>query len=173
MSPPDLDDDDFLFTDEAELPVVEERAPARSPVKVLVVDDEPDVLRITKQSLRTTEWQGRPLELIEAQSGAEARRCAEEHPDIAVVLLDVVMETRTAGLDFARWLAGQARTPAPQIVLRTGQPGHHTFEQVASSVRLHSYLEKTTVSVERLRRAVLDAVDAYAKGHGPQAGGAA
>jgi len=42
------------------------------PWKVLVVDDEPDVRRLTALNLRGFEFAGRPLELIEAGSAAEA-----------------------------------------------------------------------------------------------------
>ena len=73
-----------------------------TPLRVLVVDDEPDVAAVTRLSLRGMDHNGRPVELVAAASGAEGVAALRADPDIAVVLLDVVMETDTAGLDACR-----------------------------------------------------------------------
>ena len=68
------------------------------PVRVLVVDDEPDVVAVTRLSLRGMRHGGRPVELVPATTGAAAVAAMRADPGIAVVLLDVVMETDSAGL---------------------------------------------------------------------------
>ena len=59
--------------------------------KLLIVDDEPEVHRVTHMVLDDFQFQGRPLRLIEAHSAREAIGLLDAHPDIALVLLDVVM----------------------------------------------------------------------------------
>lgn len=44
----------------------------------------------------------------------------QEHPDIAVVLLDVVMETPLAGLELARYVRDELDNILVRIILRTG-----------------------------------------------------
>jgi CheY-like chemotaxis protein len=72
-------------------------------VKVLIVDDEPDIRRIAKLGLSRV---GK-MEVVEATNGTEAlARAKEEHPD--AVLLDVMMP----GLDGPSTLARLREDPA-------------------------------------------------------------
>ena len=69
--------------------------------------------------------------MLSAYSGAEACQVLAREPDIAIVLLDVVMETEDAGLRVVRHVREQLNNRAVRIVLRTGQPGqapeHHVI----------------------------------------------
>jgi len=98
--------------------------------KVLIVDDDSDVHEITKLALRGFEFQGEPLMFISAYSAEDARRLLAEHPDISVMLLDVVMETDDAGLRLVRHIRQTLNNPFVRIVLRTGQPGQAPEKQV-------------------------------------------
>ena len=96
-------------------------APADGAVwKILVVDDEPAIHQVTKLALRNLSVLGRPTQLINALSAQEAREQIYRHPDIAVVLLDVVMETEDAGLCFIKHLRQEIANPLVRIILRTG-----------------------------------------------------
>ena len=53
----------------------------------------------TRFALQDFTLHGRGLELLSARSAAEARELFRSHPDMAVILLDVVMETEGAGLE--------------------------------------------------------------------------
>jgi CheY-like chemotaxis protein len=153
------DQDDFLILDEGD---DEDLTPRFKGWKVLVVDDEPDIRIVSRAGLRTTRFADAELTILEAASAREARQKVEEHPDVAVILLDVVMENPTAGLDFARWLQSRPASPRPRVLLRTGQPGMKSAHSAQDGLALHAYLEKTDVTVERLRAAVVDALSAYA-----------
>ncbi|HZW52122.1 MAG TPA: hypothetical protein VFF05_09680, partial [Rudaea sp.] len=76
--------------------------PRQPPWKVLVVDDEPEVHAVTRLVLGSFRFAERPLQFLNANSAAQAEAMLREHPDIAVMLLDVVMETDKAGLDLVR-----------------------------------------------------------------------
>jgi CheY-like chemotaxis protein len=94
-----------------------------TPWKVLVVDDEPDIRRLTALNLRGFEFAGRRLDLIEAGSAAEAREQLQQHPDIGLALIDVVMETDDAGLKLVEHIRGELGNIMMRLVIRTGQPG--------------------------------------------------
>ncbi|HPE37418.1 MAG TPA: hypothetical protein PK625_09715, partial [Spirochaetales bacterium] len=66
--------------------------------KVLIVDDEDDVHHITRLVLSTFSFGGRSLDFLSAYSSTEAKQVLAEHPDVAVILLDVVMDGEDAGL---------------------------------------------------------------------------
>ena len=92
-------DDELLFSgEEAE----ESTEHEFEPWMVLIVDDEPDVHSMTRMVLGDFAFEDRPLEFVSAHSGEESLGILKSNPDFAVVLLDVVMETNTAGLDVAR-----------------------------------------------------------------------
>src|SRR3954447_24058724 len=66
--------------------------------KIAVIDDEPAVHEGTRFALHDYRLNGQGLEILSAYSAAEGRQLMRSHADIAVVLLDVIMETDIAGL---------------------------------------------------------------------------
>ncbi len=100
------------------------------PWKILVVDDDDEVHALTRLVLRHVRFRQRRLQLIEAVSAAEARLLLERHPDIALALVDVVMETPHAGLELVRHIREVLGNRAIRLILRTGQPAFSpwTFE---------------------------------------------
>ena len=118
---------DFLFSDE---PQEEVSNIVQGTWKVIIVDDEPEVHAVTKLALSDFEFQDKRLEFISAYSGEEAKTMIDNHPDAAIVLLDVVMETDDAGLKVAQYIRETAKNNHIRIILRTGQPGQAPERQV-------------------------------------------
>ena len=98
--------------------------PKAEPWKILVVDDEPDIHAITKIALSDFSLDDRGISQLHAYSAKEARSILKENPDIAMLLLDVVMESDGAGLDLVRYIRDVLGNRNMRIVLRTGNPGH-------------------------------------------------
>ena len=114
-----------------------------TPWKILIVDDEAEVHRVTRLALDSFDFSNRPLQFFSAYSGAEAKELIAAHPDAAVILLDVVMETEDAGLDVARWVREKNDNHAVRILLRTGQPGQAPERAVIPDYNINDYKEKT------------------------------
>lgn len=131
------------------------------PWQVLVVDDDPEMHAVTELSLRDFRYDGRPLQLLNADSALAARRLLGTTPDIALILLDVVMETEHAGLDLARYVREELRNTAVRIVLRTGQPGQAPPLEVAGRYQIDDYRTKTELTFERLHVLVTAALRTY------------
>lgn len=87
---------------------------------MLIADDDPDVHQTTALSLRDVTIAGRPLRLLHAVSAAETLHLLRRQPDVAVVLLDVVMESPDAGLQVVGKIRDQLGQRLVRIVLRTG-----------------------------------------------------
>jgi response regulator RpfG family c-di-GMP phosphodiesterase len=95
-------DDELLFAAE----VISDRSKSQHAWKILIADDEEEVHAVTRMVLDNFIFEGRGLMLLSAYSGAETKHLLQEHPDMAIVLLDVVMEEETTGLEVVRYLAG-------------------------------------------------------------------
>jgi len=118
--------------------------------KVLIVDDEPEVHQVTRLVLSSFRFEKKPLQILSAYNAAEARGMLEQHPDIAVMLLDVVMEHDQAGLDLVREVREDMQNRNIRIVLRTGQPGQAPEQEVIAGYDINDYKEKTELTSQKL-----------------------
>jgi len=124
--------------------------PKLAPWKVLVVDDETEVHTITTVALSDFHFAQRPLEFLHAYSGSEAEQIVAENPDIAIMLVDVVMENDHAGLDFVHYVRETAKLKFPRIILRTGQPGQAPERKVITEYDINDYKQKTELTQEKM-----------------------
>ena len=129
--------------------------------ELLVVDDEPDIHAVTRLSLRGLRYGGREVGLVSAASGAEAVQVVRSRPHVAVVLLDVVMETASAGLDACRAIRSELGNRFVRILLRTGQPGVAPERQTIDQYDIDGYLPKAELTTNRLYAAVRTAIKAW------------
>ena len=116
---------------------------------VLLVDDEPEIHEITKLVLSDMAFSGVPVELHSAYSALEARSFLEAHPDTALMLLDVVMETDDAGLRLCEYIR-ETQPRSLRIILRTGQANVAPEERVLNEYDIDHYLAKSEATPERL-----------------------
>jgi len=139
--------DDLVFSDEQIEP---SRCKESTPWQVMVVDDEPAVHEVTKLVMAGFEMDGRTLQFTHCYSAAEARQMLAQPNEIALILLDVVMETEHAGLELARHIREDIGNLNVRIVLRTGQPGQAPEEQVIKDYDINDYKEKTDLTRRKL-----------------------
>lgn len=148
---------DIIFLDDVdEAPVIQ-----RDPWRIMIVDDEPSIHSVTRLALDGFTFEGRPLELINAFSAKEARAHFARLTDIAVVLLDVVMENEQSGLDLVRYIRDELGDHRVRIVLRTGQPGQAPERHVIAHYDINDYKEKTDLTAQRLFSLMFTSLRAY------------
>jgi response regulator RpfG family c-di-GMP phosphodiesterase len=145
MRASDQRDDSLRFMDD-ESP----GTPVVSPWKILIVDDDEEVHQVTRLALADFRVHGRPLQFLHAYTGTESIRLMREHDDVAIVLMDVVMETEHAGLDAVEAIRKDLRNSRVRIVLRTGQPGQAPESEVVSKFDINDYKEKTELTTKKL-----------------------
>lgn len=129
--------------------------------KMLIVDDEAEIHVVTRMVLGSFRFEGRGLEFLEAYSAREARALLAVHADIALMLIDVVMETEQAGLDLVRHIREDLGNRHSRIVLRTGQPGQAPEQQVIEQYDINDYKEKTELTSKKLATLCFAALRAY------------
>jgi response regulator RpfG family c-di-GMP phosphodiesterase len=153
-----FDNDDILFADETPEEVSAENGP---PWTLMIVDDEAEIHDITRLALEDFSLDGRGLTYLSAYSGRDARRLIQDHPDIAVILLDVVMETEDSGLKTVQYIREELKNPFVRIILRTGHPGQAPERQVITEYDINDYKQKTELTAKRLFTAVTTAIRSY------------
>jgi len=128
---------------------------------VLIVDDEPAVHQVTSLALAGVTYKDRPIELINAYSGAEALLQMMVRPDIAVILLDVVMESEDAGLQCVRAIREHLANTDVRIILRTGQPGQAPERSMITDYDINAYKAKTELTSDKLYVSVIAELRTY------------
>ncbi|MCC6072046.1 PAS domain-containing protein [Massilia sp. GCM10020059] len=137
-------------------------APEPAPWRILIVDDDVDVHVVTKFALSSANFQGRRLSFLHAYSGKEALAILRDTPDVAMMLLDVIMETDDAGLRVARQVREELHNDLVRIVLRTGQPGQAFEHGVIVDYDINDYWCKADLTTRKLFTTVISSLRAYA-----------
>jgi len=129
--------------------------------KVLIVDDDSDIHAMTKLALRGLSFENYHLEIIHAYSGLEAYRALQEQNDIAVILLDVVMESEFAGLELVKKIRNELFLDKIRIILRTGQAGYAPELETIEQYDINDYRIKTELTRERLYGCLMTALRSH------------
>jgi diguanylate cyclase (GGDEF)-like protein len=153
-------DDDLTFAPEDP---IDHAAPQikRRPWRVAIIDDAPEVHTVTHTVLKNVTFRDRPIEFFNAYSAAEGRRMLAEVSDLAVVFLDVVMESDQAGLDLIGFIRNELGNKDIRIILRTGQPGHAPEAEVIIQYDINDYKQKSELSAGHLFTTLIAALRGY------------
>ncbi|QBL10146.1 EAL domain-containing protein [Rheinheimera sp. D18] len=153
-------DEDFLFLAEDD--------PAGSAIEqtlgewhLLIVDDDEEIHTVTKLALNDLVVMGRQLVFHHAYSGKTAIEFLRVNPQIALVLLDVVMESDDAGLKVVRQIRDELCMEELRIVLRTGQPGYAPEESVIKEYDINDYKTKTELTRSKLVTSIIASLRSY------------
>jgi len=129
--------------------------------KIAVIDDEPAVHDGTRFALSDYRLNGQGLEILSAYSAAEGRELMRRNTDVAVVLLDVIMETDTAGLSLVEFIRKDLKNETVRIILRTGQPGQAPERRVIVDYDINDYKAKTELTADKLFTSLTAALRSY------------
>jgi len=130
----------------------------QSEYNVLIVDDDPDVLAVSKLAMRGFKPLNLPIQLYTASSKAEAIEVLQRdlstpaYPggNFAVALIDVVMETDTAGLELCDYIRNTLNNRFAQLYIRTGQPGVAPERDVINRYDINGYFTKVEATEDKL-----------------------
>jgi response regulator RpfG family c-di-GMP phosphodiesterase len=153
-----------LFADQRSSSPLDSSVPTSKVVKpwrVLLVDDDEQMHQITHLALMGFRFQNRPLELLSAYSGIEAQEIVAKEDDLALILIDVVMETEYAGLDLVKFIRESCGNSMSRLVLRTGQAGQAPEDKVIQEYEIDDYKEKTDLTTQKLRTLLYSMLRAY------------
>ncbi len=129
--------------------------------KIMLVDDDAQVHQVTKLALRRFQFENKRLSFLSVYSGEAAISLLNEHPDTALILLDIVMETNDAGLQVINHIRNTLGNAFMQIVVRTGQPGEAPEESVVLNYEINDYRTKLELTQQKLFTSVITGLRAY------------
>jgi len=129
--------------------------------KLLIVDDDQSIHDITNIAIKGMEFLDFELEIFSAYSAAEARTILINEPDIALGIIDVVMETPEAGLDLVNYIRNELENKLIRLIIRTGQANDFPQMQVIQHYDINDFKEKTELTIERLYTTIRSSVKQY------------
>ncbi len=118
--------------------------------KIVIVDDEPDIHTVSEMVLRKLRFREEPVQMFFLPDGKSLLEHMREHPDTAVILLDVVMEDEEAGLRAVKHIREDLLNTVVRILLRTGQPGRAPEKEIIENYDIDGYLAKAELTHTRL-----------------------
>lgn len=159
MSSSKYENDELIFLSEDIHPFTPE---INGVWNVLVVDDDEEIHSVTRLALSDLVVNEKALRFIHAYSGVEALEIIEDMgSSIAIILLDVVMESDDAGLNVAKKMREELKIMEPRIILRTGQPGYAPEEQVIKDYDINDYKTKTELTRSKLVTTIIASLRSY------------
>jgi CheY-like chemotaxis protein len=129
--------------------------------KVLIADDEQIIHDVTALALKRFIFHNKPISFYHAYSGVEAGDMLRENPDMAVALIDVVMETDDAGLQAARYIREELNNPFVRIIIRTGQPDAAPEENIIRDYDINDYKSKNELTIQKLKTSMYTSLRMY------------
>ncbi len=153
-------EEDFLFLAEDEAQELQ-RPKITGEWHLLIVDDDEEIHTVTRLALSDLLVLGRNLVFHHAYSGKAAIEFLKNNQQIAVILLDVVMESDDAGLLVVQQIREELKMEEVRIVLRTGQPGYAPEESVIKEYDINDYKTKTELTRSKLVTSIISSIRSY------------
>lgn len=129
--------------------------------KILIVDDEPDVHTITSIILKDIEFKGKKIKMINAYSLEQAIEILKNEKDIALAIVDIVMENKNDGFKLIQFIRETLKNRLMRIVVRTGQPGVAPPREIILKYDINDYREKSEFSSSALFTLVISKLREY------------
>ncbi len=131
------------------------------PWEIIIADDQDEIHSIIKLVLDDFTFQNKRIKFLSAYSGEEAKTLIRQNPHVALILLDVVMETDNAGLEVVRYIREDLKNSIVQIVLNTGQPGQAPEHEIITKYGINDYKSKTEFNAGKLVTSIVSSLRAY------------
>ncbi len=154
-------DDDILIFESEENDNTAINTPKIEAWKIIIVDDEPTVHQVTQLALKNFTFDGKALTFFSGYSSQEAKELIAAHPDAALILLDVVMDSNDAGLQVVKYIRDELKNKRIRIILRTGQPGDAPEESVIINYDINDYKLKVELTRQKLITTTVAALRSY------------
>ncbi|MFO7849315.1 MAG: SpoIIE family protein phosphatase [Spirochaetia bacterium] len=129
--------------------------------QVLVVDDDPTGHLIPKSVLENLTFEGRRVDIIDAYSSREAVEYLKAYPDIAVAVIDIVLETKDEGLQLVRTIREEMENKLIRIILRTNEEYHFPENQIIIDYDINGYTGRNESSAKQLVTSIITAFRSY------------
>jgi signal transduction histidine kinase/CheY-like chemotaxis protein len=129
--------------------------------KILIADDDEDVHLASQLALDDYHFMGKGLKIFNTYSAKDMIQLLKKEKDIAIIILDVVMESDEAGLTAVRQIREELHNKEIRIILRTGQPGFAPEYEIINSYDINDYKTKSELTQSKLLATITTALRSY------------
>ena len=129
--------------------------------KILVVDGAVEVHTATGFALQGVRVMDQPIELFHAYSADDAMQFFQKNSDIAIVIIDMVMESPNAGIELVQYIRTVLSNQKTRLVILTDQPGNFPGINAVSDYDIDDYHDKRNVTGDTLLTIVHGRLRAY------------
>ena len=129
--------------------------------KILLVDDDENIHKITTTAINSMVFSSFDIEVISAYSSEEAKKYLKKNKDVALALIDVVMETPESGLELVEYIREELHLDMIRLVIRTGQPNEAPQMEVVDKYDIDDYKEKTELTLQKLFTTIRTSIRSY------------
>ncbi len=129
--------------------------------RCLIVDDDPEVHQSLCFAMGGLPVLDGRIEWLHAYSAREGLAVLAREPDVAVVILDVVMEHEHAGLEMVRAIRHELGLHDTRIILHTGQPGFAPEITAVRDYDINDYRGKAQLTRGQVYTCLSSAIRAY------------
>ncbi|MCG5243429.1 HD-GYP domain-containing protein [Azospirillum doebereinerae] len=136
--------------------------PPKPPFKILIVDGDPALLATVREALAGVSVDGAAVQPMGAATAAEAREALYDHPGIALVLLEVALETSRAGLDLVTHIRDVLGNQRTRLVLCPADPGAVSEAEVTAGSDIGDCRAKAELTARALRILVVGQLRVFA-----------
>ena len=159
----DSNEEILEFTDEkVELEIKKDsHKKSQKILNIMVVDDEKEVHDVTRMVLANYSFEDYQVKFIDAYSAKEAKEKLATAENLALILLDVVMEDDSSGLELVKYIREDLKNKFVRIILRTGQPGQAPEEEVITNYDINDYKSKIELTARKLYTTVTASLRNY------------
>lgn len=126
-----------------------------------MADDDAHIHEVTKLVLRDLKFLGKELEIFSAYSATQGMRIMDTHADIALLLLDMNMESENAGFDLLRYIRKEKKMNSIQVIMRTETSFHELAIKSDKETTFNFYLQKSSLTSTKLRGVILNALQRF------------
>lgn len=133
--------------------------------KVLSVEDDQSYQDVIALALSDLTFMGKGIELIRANSAAQAATILSKQQDISLILLDIIMETDDAGFYLVDTIRNILGDTIVRIVLLTGQPGINPRQDAMQEYDIAEYWNKADLNSEKLLSVVVSNLRTWQMSH--------
>lgn len=99
--------------------------------------------------------------MLQSTSVNSAKSILNAHPDIAVLVTDIAMNSEYTGFDLIEWTLQQSVLDGMRLVIRTGEAEPFNSEDIFQQYTIHDLWLKTDITVQRMRIILIGLIRSY------------
>lgn len=129
--------------------------------KILTIDSVPSFNKIIEVIAEKLSFKNRKLNVLKAESLEEGKEILSKNSDIALILVDIMIEDKDSGLEFIKYIRNRLKNRESRIILRTGYPDSLPEKNIVQNYEIDGYISKEINSQLQIEVAIITAIRSY------------